>query len=55
MAEFTTSRNDLIVICVVLPNNANRYSDMALLKNGSLGVLFEKDAYNTISFAVIDP
>ena len=39
---------------VVYPGGA-AYSDMVMLKNGSLAVLLEKDNYNTISFAVIDP
>jgi sialidase-1 len=39
---------------VVYPGGSG-YSDMALLKNGSLGIFFEKDGYNTLSFAVIDP
>lgn len=39
---------------VVYPGGSG-YSDLALLKNGSLGIFFEKDGYNTLSFAVIDP
>jgi hypothetical protein len=38
----------------MIHRNECRYSDMALLKNGSLGVFFEKDGYNTLSFAVVD-
>jgi len=30
------------------------YSDMTFLKNGSLGVFFEKDSYNTVSFVAVD-
>ena len=37
---------------VVYPGGS-AYSDMALLRNGSIGVFFEKDNYNTLSFATI--
>lgn len=37
---------------VVYPGGS-AYSDMTFLRNGSLAVLFEKDNYNTLSFAVV--
>lgn len=37
----------------VYPGGA-AYSDMAMLKNGSIAVFFEKDGYNTLSFAAIN-
>jgi len=40
---------------VIVYPGGSEYSDMTFLRNGSIGIFFEKDGYNTASFTVVSP